>query len=138
MATPNIIMLPRHEIAEDVGSLVVGESEVPKKRLTGDRGQRVFREKAAPSEIAGVGRAYGRPELLAHDRVSTVGADQKIARLAGIIVEMRGHRPCRKILIDPNKGFPLMVVLVAEGRLQRRVDQRPGRLGLRGKMLRLD
>jgi hypothetical protein len=79
-----------------------------------------------------------RPKLLAHDRISAIGPDQKISRLMGAVVEVRGHPSCRKVLIDPYKSLSLMIVLVAEGCLQRRVDQRPGRLGLRRVVLRLD
>ena len=138
VAWTDVVVLAGNEIAEDMGALVIGETEVTVKRLARSRRHRVFREQASPGEITGVGRLHGRPELLAHDRVSAVGADQKVARLSGSILELRGYRPRAKVLIDLQQRLRRAILLVAEGRLQGRIDERPRRLGLWGEVLGLD
>jgi hypothetical protein len=138
VAWADVVMLDGDEIAEDVGAYVVGEAEVTVKRLARGRRHCAFREESSPSEIAGIGRPHGRPELLAHDGVPAVGTDQKIARFSGSILELRGYRPRAEVLIDLHQRLHVMIVLFAEGRLQGRIDERPGCLGLRGEVLGLD
>jgi len=93
-------MLAGNEIAEDMGTSIVCETEVAVQRPARDRWHRVFGEQSPPREIAGVGRPYARPKLLAHGGVSAVGADQEVARCSGSILELRGYRPGVKVLID--------------------------------------
>src|SRR6266404_8030801 len=75
MARMDVVMLARDEITEDVRVLVVGESEVLVKHLSGRRGHRVFGKQSSPSEITRIGWPHGWPELATHDRISSVGAD---------------------------------------------------------------
>jgi hypothetical protein len=131
-------MLAGDEIAEDMGATVVGEAEVTVKHLARGWRHRVFGEQSPPREIAGVARPHARPELLAHSGVSAVGANQEVARFSGSILELRGYRPRAKVLIDLRQRLRLVIVPGAECRLQGRIDERPGRLGLRREVLGLD
>src|SRR5262249_49514026 len=59
VARPDVVIFARDQITEDVGALVVGESEIPMKRLA--RGERhvVFWDQPSPCEISGIGWSHG-------------------------------------------------------------------------------
>src|SRR5580704_16242896 len=66
VARPDVVIFARDQITEDVGTLVVGESEVPMKRLARGARHVVFWDQPSPCEISGIGWSHGWPELLTH------------------------------------------------------------------------
>src|SRR5262249_9998217 len=66
LARTDVVMLARDEISEDVGALVVGESEVSVKHLPRGGWHFVFWDQATPCEISGIAWPDARPELLTH------------------------------------------------------------------------
>src|SRR6516165_5233690 len=67
VARMDIIMLARDEISEDVGALVVGESEVSVKHFSCRQWHRVFAKQSSPCEITRIRWPHGWPALLTHD-----------------------------------------------------------------------
>jgi len=125
MPGTDVVVLARDEIAEDVGAFVVGEAEVAVKHVSRGGRHRVFGEQSSPREITGISRPHRPPELLAHHGVSAVGTDQKVARFASPILKLCSRRPRLWVLIDPHERLRLVIVLVSEGRLQGRINERP-------------
>jgi hypothetical protein len=64
VARTHIVLLAGDQIAEDMGPLVVGESEFPVKQLPRGTRHIIFRDQATPCEISGIGWSHGWPELL--------------------------------------------------------------------------
>ncbi|MNY01219.1 hypothetical protein D3C86_1337420 [compost metagenome] len=112
MTWTNVVVVARDQVPEDVRSRVIGETEVTMQGVTRDRRHVVLVDQSAPCQVPGVSGDLLSPELFSDCRVTSVGTNEQITRLAGAIGEMSCDLAC--VLVYVGKGLILMIVIIAK------------------------
>ena len=96
MSRPQIVVRPRHRIAEHLLVRRQAEREILEQLRMQRRRKRRFGHQPAPRRVAGIERRELGEILLAHGRADAVGADQNVALRRRAVGEMRDHArpPC--------------------------------------------
>ena len=132
-ADRGVVVAPRHRVADQL--LALGQAErIELDHLAPQLWRYVgFVDRGAPGHVAGVSRLDVRQKLRAHRGADAVGADQKIAALAGAVGKDRGD--ALRVLFDANEPFAEPVGLCRQRIEQSAVEPRPAAERARRRLL---
>ena len=125
MAGAQIVVRPRHRIAEKLLARRQRERHVFEQFAMDVRRKIALRDQRAPGAVAGIERHDLGQRLLAHRRADAVGADQQIGLDRLAIGKMRQHRRRRRCS-KPGKPAAAVIALRRKSVAQQPVDPLPG------------